>query len=147
MPRPCECDKIAAGQPYEAGRDCRRCWLYHNRADYKKHWDAPEAAGKPKAKKRSCRRSELVGDYLAESLSWIVGVKAGSCGSCKLLRDRMNCWGVEGCRKNSGLILEKLQTEAFALGLPLPKLAIAPLLELAIRRAEQAKTDQIPVLT
>ena len=36
--RPCLCDNFVPGEPYQAGRDCRRCWLYHNDERYRVHW-------------------------------------------------------------------------------------------------------------
>lgn len=36
--RPCMCDNFVPGEPYQAGRDCRRCWLYHNDERYRRHW-------------------------------------------------------------------------------------------------------------
>ena len=37
-PRPCHCDRHVPGQPFVRGRDCRRCWLFHNDPVYAKHW-------------------------------------------------------------------------------------------------------------
>lgn len=45
MARPCACDRCgrSAGAAYAAG-DCRLCWLYHHRADYRAGWDAGASA-------------------------------------------------------------------------------------------------------
>ncbi len=39
MPRPCTCDRYRPGEDFDAQKDCRLCWLYHNRKDYRMHWD------------------------------------------------------------------------------------------------------------
>ena len=38
--RPCTCDRCEVGKPYVLERDCRLCWLYHNRPEYKQMWDS-----------------------------------------------------------------------------------------------------------
>lgn len=43
MARPCTCERWVKGEAFDVKRDCRLCWLYHNRADYRAYWDAPAA--------------------------------------------------------------------------------------------------------
>jgi len=31
--RPCHCDRYRPGEPFVRGRDCGRCWLWHERPD------------------------------------------------------------------------------------------------------------------
>lgn len=33
MGRPCDCDRYTPGEPFVRGRDCARCWLWHNDPD------------------------------------------------------------------------------------------------------------------
>ena len=66
MPRPCTCDKCEIGKNYTK-EQCRRCWLYHNKPQYKKMWDKPapvkkaetKPAAAPKAKRPcGCRKKQ-----------------------------------------------------------------------------------------
>ena len=41
MARPCPCDRFNV--IYQLG-DCRLCWLYANRADYRRLWDTGEVS-------------------------------------------------------------------------------------------------------
>jgi hypothetical protein len=34
-PRPCQCDRHVPGEPFLRGRDCARCWLWHNVPRYR----------------------------------------------------------------------------------------------------------------
>lgn len=33
--RPCTCDRYTPGEPFVSGRDCPRCWVWHNNAEYR----------------------------------------------------------------------------------------------------------------
>ena len=37
--RPCICDRHLPGQPFERGRDCGRCWLWHNSPTHRSLWE------------------------------------------------------------------------------------------------------------
>jgi hypothetical protein len=48
--RPCTCDRFTPGQPFEIGRDCRICFLYHTDPAYNRLWggnDLRAAAAPP----------------------------------------------------------------------------------------------------
>jgi hypothetical protein len=36
--RPCRCDNFVPGQPYVAGRDCHKCWMFAHRRAVRKAW-------------------------------------------------------------------------------------------------------------
>jgi Mannosyltransferase putative len=39
MARPCTCDRMKPGKPYDTDQ-CRLCWLYHNDTQYQELWDS-----------------------------------------------------------------------------------------------------------
>lgn len=39
MPRRCHCDRTVIGGPYARGRDCAKCWLWHNHPPSRDHWE------------------------------------------------------------------------------------------------------------
>ena len=45
MTRPCDCGRFVPGE-YRPG-DCRLCWLYAHREDYRRLWDGPPPAPAP----------------------------------------------------------------------------------------------------
>ena len=98
---------------------------------YRQLWLSKAGTPKPPRPKK-----EPVGDELAKIFEWLGQVKSGSC-KCKKLQNKMNRWGVDGCRTNYALILDKLERAAFERNLPLPRLAFVPFLELAISRASK----------
>lgn len=108
---------------------------------YRQHW---------LAKATNQKKWEPVGDYLSRSFEWFGQVKSGSC-RCKKLQDKMNRWGVAGCRTNYSLILDKLEAAAFDRNIPMPRQAFIPLLELAMLRAGNHSTarrsDLVPTGT
>jgi hypothetical protein len=45
----CTCDNYVPGEPFVLGRDCRKCWLYHNDEGYRRLFDGlpAEQSGPP----------------------------------------------------------------------------------------------------
>lgn len=43
MPRPCSCERVRIGSEYSRDQ-CRWCWLFHHRADYREFWSSQREA-------------------------------------------------------------------------------------------------------
>ena len=131
MARDCTCDNFVKGEPFAAGQ-CRLCFLYHNDERYKDFFDQDDRPAFVMPPPPPPPR-EPVGDLLAESFSWLGQVKGGGC-CCSKLQGQMN-QGVEWCRANYAIILDKLEQAAFARNLPIPRALFVIPLELALVRA------------
>lgn len=62
MSRPCYCENVRIGSAYTTDQ-CRLCWLYHHREDYRALWDSSDFGllenSNPKAAKCKYRGSHI----------------------------------------------------------------------------------------
>lgn len=42
--RPCTCERVEVGKPYDQSRHCKRCWLFHHDDRYRQMWSDPADA-------------------------------------------------------------------------------------------------------
>lgn len=99
MKRPCSCDSAQPGEPFSRQRDCRACWLYMNRDDYRRLWSEPaDAPSKAPRAPRPLLQSGP-GTELAAILKELGVIEWRGCG-CTAKVQQMNEWGVAGCREN-----------------------------------------------
>lgn len=74
------CTVYEPGIPFRAGADCRLCWLYANRDDYRAHWDgAPPLDKKPKLDTSCIHRGEVLRLVECETCSGKRKLKVYSC--------------------------------------------------------------------
>lgn len=104
MPRPCHHpDEIlpSPGQRWRRG-ECRPCWLYANRADYRALWggQAVENGRSPVGN---------VGTQL-RALFGSIGLSPAGCRCNERVR-LMDGWGTEGCREKKDEIVSWLRDE------------------------------------
>lgn len=38
MERPCRCERVRPGEPFDASQDCRLCWLFAHKQEYRTFW-------------------------------------------------------------------------------------------------------------
>lgn len=104
MPRPCTCDRGAAGD-FAPGA-CHPCWLYRHSDYHRRLWGGeplpPRPAGGP-------------GTELKALLASLGLTPPGGCG-CDDLAARMDAWGVAGCRERREDILARLRANAAKVG-------------------------------
>lgn len=150
--RPCRCDNVRRGQPFDRGRDCPHCWQFHHLAPFNRAWGGDGQVVPVVAPPAPARG---VGTHLKLILTSLGLDESASC-SCESWRARMDAWGPAGCRANRAAIETHLRAEAGAVGwvaklkagakaaaagLLLNPLDPAPgLLDEAVRRAEAAPT-------
>lgn len=75
MKRPCVCDRFIPDQPFVLGRDCRRCWLFHNDPRYHQLWGGP---------------SRGVGDTVAKIIRVATFGRVKPCPKCKKKQEELN---------------------------------------------------------
>lgn len=76
-------------------------------------------------RERHYRIRERVGDSLTSRIEGLLGVKSGKGCNCKDLAEKMNGWGIAGCKKNRKEIIETLLKNRDILKVSLAKSALA----------------------
>ncbi len=85
------------------------------------------------------------GTELKKILSWFA-TETPDC-ECKDRANKMNIWGVQGCRDNIETILDWLQEEAVKRSIPFVRLIAKQLVLLAISRAEKCTQNDASLST
>jgi hypothetical protein len=79
-------------------------------------------------------RPQGPGSVLAGLFQSLGFKQEGGCG-CAEMQNKMNAWGVEGCREHQDEILDFLEAKAKAQGIPFARLASKLALEVALNRS------------
>jgi len=67
MTRPCLCDNVELGKPYDASKHCRHCWNYHHSPTFRKAWGGPPLLDK--------QYDGLIQQMQSQGISVQIGVK------------------------------------------------------------------------